>query len=218
MKKFNLLKEIIIVPKAELLAAINAAKTFGITHAGSIVYPPFTPDQVFIFQGAAERPKVNALTPTRPKTLAEHLGNSYKVVEDDDRLLIKAGGAWQELIGINIAHSLYDDTTGDGIAEFADKALEEMGWHATEFDIPYRDMVEQIETHCDGMLFCIERDEGESYQFSGLGFINDLECAQNTVYEFCKKIVAEKIENDPDYAGDNLTDDEEEAAEFFGAL
>jgi hypothetical protein len=132
-------------------------------------------------------------------------------VEDDDRLLIKAFGAWQNIIGYNHKRAMYDDTSGDGIAEFADKTLEEIGWHATEFNIRYREIVEQFEEQCDGILICIEKEE--PYQFSGLGFVFDIEHTRKIAFEYCAKAIKDKLENDEDYA--TLTDDEEDAKNYF---
>ena len=38
------------------------------------------------------------------------------------------------------------------------------------------------------------------------------------MFEYCKNIVKDKLENDEDFKVDTLTDDEEEAAEFFNCL
>jgi hypothetical protein len=200
MKTFNLFNEIIIVPKADLMRAISSNVEFAITYEGAVIYEAFE-TKPLIYRGT--------MTPETPLTL----GNNYKVVEDDDRILIKAAAAWQEIIGLNIKHCDYDDTTADGVAEFSDKTLEDMGWQATEFNIGYRTIVEEIESHCDGILLCIEQKE--PYQFSGMGFIFDRACAHQRVFKLCHDIVADKIANDEEFARESLTDDEEEAAEFF---
>ena len=128
--------------------------------------------------------------------------------------MIKAAGAWQNIIRLNRLRSLYDDTTADGIDRFSDAPIEEMGWHATEFSISYRDIAEVIEARCEGLLLCIEQEE--PYQFSGLGFVFDIDHARNLGYAFCAATVKDKLENDEDFA--TLTDDEEEAAVFFKAI
>lgn len=214
MKKFNLFNEIIICDKKELLNACSSSRSFGITHNGAVVYEPFDTPAILIYQGAITPEPVSALMPPKPKTIAELLGSTYKVVEDGERILIKAAGAWQEIIGFNAGRCDYDDTSGDGIAQFADKELEDIGWHATEFNIGYRDLVDEIEAKCDGTLFCIEQDE--PYRFSGMGYIKDYDCARKTAFDYCKQRIADLIANDEHFAPDTLTDDEEEAAQFFG--
>lgn len=209
MKKFNLFKEIIIADKSELLRAANSQRKFAIAYNGEILYEPFPPTLISVFEGSV--PPLSPLSTTTSRPITSMLGDAYRVVEDDDRILIKAAGAWQSIIGYNQKRALYDDTTGDGIAEFSDKTLEEIGWHATEFNIGYRDIVEQFEEKCEGILLCIEQDE--PYQFSGMGFVFDTDHARRIGYEFCAAIIKDKLENDEDFA--TLTDDEEEAAEFF---
>jgi len=213
MKKFNLLKEIIVVLRTDLLKAINTNKEFAINYKGEVVMPPYAEKEIFIFKGKAEAPKASALSVPKPQTIAQILGNNYKVVEDEGRVLIKAAGNWQELIGINTPNSDFDDTTADGVAEFADKEMEQIGWYGDEFNIDYREMVEELEDKAEGVTLCIEQEE--PYQFSGLGVIFDTEGARKILFDFCQTKAKEKIENDPDFAIDNLTDDEEEAAEFF---
>lgn len=216
MKKFNLFKEIIIVNKSSLLLAINSNKTFGIDIKGQIVHEPFKNNSFLIYKGMHKPQPMNSLTPTTTLSLQDIFGKNYQIVEDGERVLIKAFSNWQELIGINTSIASYDDTTGDGVAEFSNKELEDIGWHATEFDINYRTLVELLEDKCEGTLLCIEQED--PYQFSGLGQLDDNEHAKKVMFEFCKKIVKEKIENDEHFALDTLTDDEEEAAQFFEVI
>ena len=216
MKKFNLLKEIIVIARDDLHKAINTNLEFAINHQGYVLAPPYAENEILIFKGKAEMPKASALTIPKPQTIAQILGNNYKVVEDEGRVLIKAGGNWQELIGINTSNSEYDDTTADGIAEFATKEMESIGWFADEFDIDYRDMVNELEAKVDGIILCVEQEE--PYQFSGLGMIFDIEEAKKVHFDFCQAIVKEKLANHPDFSPENLTDDEEMAAKFFNAL
>lgn len=215
MKKFNLVKEIISVDKAAMMAAINTPKPFGITIKGEIHHPPYDPKSCYVFQGSIERPAVSPMMPAKPKSLADLLGGNMQVVEAEDRVLIKAARAWQQIMQYNLPNADYDDTTGDGVAEFTDKELEEIGWQATEFNINYRELVELIEADCDVTLFCIE-NEGEHYQFSGMGFINDIECARKTCFDYCVKRINNILKEDSSYHHADLTDDEEEALEFFG--
>jgi hypothetical protein len=204
MKKFNLFKEIIILNKPSLLNAINSKKIFAITIDGEIKFEPFNETDIFIYQGL----------PEIVSDFTQVLGKNYQLVEDGDRVLIKAFSNWQELISLNTPRASYDDTTADGVAEFSDKDLEEIGWHATEFNIQYRSLVELLEERCEGIVLCIEQED--PYQFSGLGFISDNAHAKRVMFEYCKSIAKDKLENDPDFKRDQLTDDEEEAAEFFG--
>lgn len=212
MTKFNLFKEIIVVAKSDFLRAVNSAKRFAITYKGEITYEPFEASLISIYEGTIA--PISPLSTNLARPLSAMLGDNYRIVEDDDRILIKASGAWQNIIGYNHKRALYDDTSGDGIAEFADKTLEDIGWHATEFNISYRDIVDQFEAQCDGILLCIEQEE--PYQFSGLGFVTALQQVQQIAFEYCAAAVKEKIANDEDFS--TLTDDEEEAAEFFKAL
>ena len=216
MKKFNLIKEIIVIKRDELLKAINTNKEFAINYKGEVAMPPYAEREIFVFKGKAEVPKVTALSMPKPQTIAQILGKNYKVVEDEERILIKAAGNWQELIGINLPSAEYDDTTSDGVAEFGDKEMEEMGWIATDFDIEYRDMVEELETKVDGVLLCIEQEE--PYQFSGMGIVFDINEARSVLFNYCQNKIKEKLANDPDFSPGNLTDDEEAAAKFFKAL
>ena len=215
MKKFNLFKEIITANREEVIQAINSAKTFGINISGEVKYEPYDAKEILIFSGKHTPKPVSALTPPTPLKIEDIFGKNYQVVEDDDRVLIKAFSNWQELIGLNMPRCSYDDTTADGVAEFSNKDLEDIGWQATEFNIDYRNIVEEIEEKCEGFVLCIEQEE-PNYQFSGLGFITNDAQAKEIVFEFAKKHVANMLATHEDFQPDNLTDDEEEAKEFFG--
>ncbi len=206
MKKFNLFKEIIVVDKNQLAEALDSAKEFGIRVDGRISYAPFRADDVLIYAGVTD-----AKSP-----LESAFGKNYQIVEDDDRVLIKAFSNWQEIIGLNKARATYDDTTADGVDELATKEMEEIGWHATEFNITYRTLVEVLESECDGTLLCIEYEE--PYRFSGLGFVDNLSQARDILFAFCKKEVERLMATDDDFKKERLSDDEKEAAEFFEAL
>ncbi len=209
MKKFNLFKEIIIVERAELLRAASSQKKFAISHTGEIVYEPFPPTLISVFEGSI--PPLPALSSTTSRPIASMLGDLYRIVEDDDRILIKAAGAWQQIIGWNRPRSLYDDTSGDGIDRFADKELETIGWHATEFSITYRDIVEHLEAATEGIVLCIEQED--PYRFSGLGFPADIAQTRQAGFAYCAGTIEKKLLEDPDYA--SLSDDEEEALAYF---
>ena len=213
MKKFNLFKEIIIVDKSVLLQALNSSKTFGITISGEIKYEPFADKDIFIYQAKHTPAPTSALSPAAIPSLESMLGKNYQLVIDDERVLVKAFSNWQALIGVNTPRASYDDTTGDGVAEFSNKKLENIGWHATEFNVKYRELVELIEEKCEGIILCIEQEE--PYQFSGLGFITNDDATEKIMYEYCQKFVKDKLENDDDFDKDDLNDDQEEALEFF---
>lgn len=206
MKKFNLFKEIITADKNSLQEAINSGKHFGIRIDGAISYEPFTVEDILIYSGI----------PNADLPLNTIFGKNYQVVEDNNRVLIKAFGAWQEIIGFNNKRATYDDTTADGVDEFSTKEMEEIGWHAAEFNITYRTLVEILEKECAGTLICIEQEE--PYQFSGLGFVENLNEARETLFNYCQKEVKRLIAEDEDFIQENLSDDEEEAAEFFKAI
>ena len=217
MKKFNLFNEIITANKSELIQAINSGKTFAINYKGEIRTPPYAEKEILIFEGKHTAKPVSALTPPTPVNIADVFGKNYQIVEDDERVLIKAFSNWQELIALNTPRSSYDDTTADGVAEFSNSDLEDIGWQATEFNINYRDIVEEIEEKCEGITLCIEQEEPQ-YQFSGLGFIFNNDEAKEVVFEFAKKHVAHMMATHEDFKPEILTEDEEEAAKFFGLL
>lgn len=213
MKKFNLFKEIITTDKASLLQAVNSSKSFGININGEIKYEPFSTEDIFIYQGRHTPSSTSALSPVQKPSLEKLLGNNYQLVEDDERVLIKAFSNWQEIIQFNTDNSSYDDTTADGVAEFSNNELEEIGWHATEFEINYRTLVEVLEKECEGTLICIEQEE--PYQFSGLGFLSDNDHAKEVLFSYCQSEIKKLMDEDDDYKKENLIEDELKAAEFF---
>ncbi|MBA1432613.1 MAG: hypothetical protein FAF04_03230 [Epsilonproteobacteria bacterium] len=217
MKKFNLFNEIIITNKKELLNAVNSQKEFGINIKGEIVFAPFAAKEILIYQGKHTPQNSSALIPQKAPTLGDMLGDKYQVVEDDERVLIKAFSNWQELIKVNTPRASYDDTTGDGVDKFADEALEDIGWNATEFNISYRELIDVLEEKCSGTLLCIEQEE-PSYQFSGLGFLADDKEAQEILFSYCQQKIQKIMQEDPLYAKEKLSSDEEEAVEFFKCL
>lgn len=212
MRKFNLLEEIIAVSKTELLSAVNAQKPFGITYDGRVVNADA--EAIFIFKGTAPAPQVSALARPKAVDFSELLGSDYKVFLEGERVLIKAAQAWRNrIIGLNMAACIYDDSSAEGVSHFPDKALEDIGWHADEFGIAYRDLVEVMEAECDGLLLCIEVDK--PYQFSGMGFVFDLECARKKTFAYAKKCIETLLAEGDEYSADDLSADEEEAARFF---
>ncbi len=204
MKKVNLLKEIIQVDKKEFLKAINSNKEFVITIDGKVVVEP-KGDEIVIYKGKYK--PISPLAPKKTLSAQDFLGANYKVVENEELIMIKASLAWQDIIKLNYDNASYDDTTSDGVSEFTHKKLEDIGWYATDFDITYRELVDILEENCEGVLLCVEQDE--PYRFSGLGFIEDEESASEFLYKKVQEIIKNKIKEDEDYL------DETEALNFF---
>jgi hypothetical protein len=204
MKKFNLFDEIITSDTIELENAINSGSEFGMNIYGDIVKPPYTSKDILIFKGTVDK----------CLNLNDALGSKYQIVRAEERVLIKAFGNWQEIIAFNTPLASYDDTTADGVAEFSDKDLEEIGWQATEFNISYRTLVELLEEKVQGITLCIEQEE--PYQFSGFGFIKNNQEAKSVMFEYCKATIKDKLENDDDFKEQYLEDDQIKAKKFFG--
>jgi hypothetical protein len=213
MDKFNLLKEIIIVEKQPLLNAISSQKYFGICLNGEIT---FDPDNKIVIYKGKHTPKISALTPKKPISIKDFLGPNYRVAEDQTKVGIKASTAWQDIIGFNYDNALYDDTTAEGVHEFSDDSLEQIGWYADEFGIDYRELIDIIEANCKGTLLCVEQEE--PYNFSGLGFVDDPKEAYDLLYNHCQEKIKNKIATDTLYKKDQLNNSELEAAKFFDAI
>lgn len=206
MKKFNLFTEIITANTSEITKAIESGEKFAININGEICKEPYSSNDILIYSGIADK----------EVELEKAFGDKYQVVLSEQRVLIKAFSNWQELIAINTPLASYDDTTADGVAEFSNKELEDIGWHATEFDINYRELVEVLEEKADGTILCIEQEE--PYQFSGFGFLSNADQAKDILYKHCQEIVKDKIANDADFEESNLEEDEAFAASFFKAI
>ena len=206
MKKFNLFNEIITANTKELKAAVDSGEKFGININGEISKEPYQDGEILIYSGI----------PDKDTRLEKAFGSKYQVVLSDDRVLIKAFSNWQEIIAICTPLATYDDTTADGVAEFSNKDLEDIGWHATEFNIRYRELVEVLEEKANGVILCIEQEE--PYQFSGFGYISDYKQAKDILFKYCQDIVKDKLANDEDFIEANLEEDEAFAASFFKAL
>ncbi len=206
MKKFNLIQEIIIIDKTQLLEAISSEKEFGITIDGHITYKPNK--EIVIYKGKAS---------SKHSTITELLGTNYKIAENENQIAIKASLAWQNIIKYNYNLATYDDTTNEGVNEFEDNKLEKLGWHADEFDISYRELIEEMEKKCDGTLLCIEQEEPD-YRFSGLGFVSDLTQAYKTLFTYAQEKIKEKLQNDPYFQKETLNEDEQIAARYFKIL
>jgi len=213
MKKFNLFNEIITSSKTEILKAINKNKTFAINISGEVLSEPIDTKEILIFKDKLEITNSTGLNQSKPQSLADMFGKNYQIVEDGDRVLIKAFSNWQALIAINTPNASYDDTTADGVAEFGNKDLESLGWNATDFNVGYRSLVEVLEEKCSGYILCIE--QVDPYQFSGLGFISDNKEAYDILFTYCQERIKKIMLEDSDFAKDNLDDDELEVLKFF---
>jgi hypothetical protein len=212
MKKVNLNKEKINVSSQQVLQALNTKKEFIITLDGQIKFE-FEPNEIKIFQGRFPQAGMLGATPT----LKSVLGEGYIVKFDSQNNLfeINCAGAWQRIATFNVENATYEDA-GEGINEFDDKELEDMGWHATEFDVSYRQIVEVIESSgCDMLMLCSEIEEGETYFFNGLGFVEDMECVRTKVREYIVTQINEKLVNAKEFSKEYLEDDHYEALEYF---
>ena len=215
MVKFNVQKERIEVSKKPLMQAINSGKEFAITHQGEVVYPSYAKSDIFIFKGSMKI-DAPAFAIAKQRGLSEMFGGLYKIEEREESIMIDASGAWGEIVGFNQENASYDDTTSDGIMDLGDKELEDMSWHATEFGITNRDISDVIEKECEGTLFCLHKES--PFMFSSLIFVDDMACARQKVRAYIIKHIEEKLDNDPEFDRNNLTEDEEEAALFFGII
>jgi len=214
MTKFNLVEEKITVSKPDLMLAINSQKEFAITHLGAVVYAPFSKTDIFIYKGTLQGVSNSGVMVQKPMGLSDIFGVLYKLDEQEDVVVFDASGAWAEIVIFNQENASYDDSTSDGIMDLGDKELEEMAWHSTEFGINNREISDVIEEGCQGTLFCIHKEA--PFIFSSLIYIDDIECARAKVREAIKGLIIKKIDNDPDFKRENLTEDELEAAAFFG--
>ncbi len=215
MKKFNVANERITVEKKSLMQAINNGKTFGITHLGEVVYPPYNKSDIFIFKGSMDI-HAPSFAIAKEKGISTIFGTFYKIVESSDTVTIDASLAWGEIVGFNLENASYDDTTSDGIMDLGDSELEDMSWHGDEFNIKNRDISDIIEKECEGTLFCLHKEE--PFIFSSLIFIDDMVSAREVTRKHLTTIIEDKIQNDPDFKREGLTNDEEEAALFFNII
>lgn len=206
MKKFNLFKENIIISREELNEAKNSSQEFGIDIYGAIHKKPIPKSAILVYKGVG----------SKNMTIADLFDNSYRINQDEKNITINTGGAWRNILELNRANATYDDSSADGIDRFATKDMEDIGWHATEFNISYRTLAEVLEEKCDGVLLCIEQDE--PYQFSGLGFVPDLYDAKNRMFDYCQSEIKRLIAEDEEFEEAFLSYEQIEAAAFFKIL
>lgn len=215
LKKINLLNETILVNKIELSKAFSSNKQFGITINGNIKYLPFESHDIFIYQGQI-LPKTDTDSSIAKATNKHNLlGSNYQVLEKNDSILIKAGNAWQDIINYNVPHCDYNDTSGNEVTEFSDKNMEDMAWMLIDFDVTYKEIFEFLEKNVDITLLCIEDEE--AYQFSGIGYFDNIATARKTFFNYSQSIIKDKLANDADYTYEYLDEDQIEAVEYFQA-
>ena len=201
MKKFNLLQEIVVVEKEKLIQAIDSKKNFAITINGEITYDQ--EGKILLF----------ALKNKTVSSIEELFGNEYKTAQSQTQVAIKGSMAFKEIVQLNYLLATYDDSTNDGISEFDDTKLEEIGWWADEFDIDYRELVDVLESKAEGVVLCVEQEE--PYHFSGLGFVSDTQGGYSILFEYVQNKISDKLQNNPEYAKNNLTKEQLQALKYF---
>ena len=212
MRKINLATDRVRVDKKALLDAVNSGEKFGITVEGEVCRAPFDPKKLWIFQG--EKPAASPISGGGADLWSGLFPAGYRVEEDETKLTIDASGAWNDIVALNRAGALYDDTTNEGIMDFADEELEEINWHSIEFGITARNIAEIIESNCEGTLFCLHREE--PFVFSALVYVDDIEAVRETVRNTVKTRIERLIQTDPDYHPSLFDEEQEEAAEYLG--
>lgn len=212
MKVFNLIEEIIVLDKETFLDTLNSNKEFGINIKSEIVFAPFQKHDILIYK----TPPQSAMIQGQLATVEDALKKKFQWLIDEERILIKAAPNWNEIITLNKIRCSYDDSTGYGVASFMDMGMQEMGWHASEFNLDYRDIVTFLEEHCEGTILCIATKE--PFMFHGLGFFADTLQAKKVMHEYCQTSIKKLLAEGGDCAIDNLSSDQADAAEYFDCL
>ena len=169
----------------------------------------FDGSEIIIFKGSF--PQSTMMT---PPTLKSIMGMEYIVDFEDNKFIVNCAGAWQSIEKYNILHSTYVDAS-EGIQEFDDEELEQMGWYAIDFEITYRELADIIESSCDMFMLCSEIQEGKQYMFSGLAFVNDIECAREKAREHIKQKITTLLKEDTQYSHDSLDIEQLKALVYF---
>lgn len=209
LKKINLLNEVIIVDNKELSEAFSSNNEFGICLDGSIKYFPFQTQDIFIYQ---RKPSPKSAVDLSKQDL---LGSNYQVIQEAQRILIKAGDAWQDIINYNVSNCDYNNISGKEVTEFKNEEIEDMSWMIIDFDVTYMEMFIFLEENVEITLLCVEKDE--PYQFSYMGYFADLDATRKVFYNFCQDAIKDKLANDADYTYDYLDEDQREAVSYFKA-
>ena len=205
MLKVNFLADEVKVPNVEFSKAINSNREFGISANGEIHFD-LKQNTPYIFSGKANM--MNKLEP---------LGKGYKIKATFVTVSISFNNIWNRIVEINRNNAMYEDSASDGIAEFQDKELEQIGWHGVEFKLSYRDFVEFLEKNVSGTILCIEQES--PYMFNGLGFIqeNNLENSRKKLFDFVKSEIQKHIDtNSQEYKKYGFSHDQQESLKFFG--
>jgi len=216
MKKFNIAVEKVRVNKTALMNAINSSKEFAISIEGEILHAPYSDRAIYIYKGAISPISTTGLSVPKPMSLGALFGVGYKIEEVGDEVIFDVANAWNVIVPHNLHNATFDDTTSDGIMDLYDSKLEEMSWHGVEWGIRNREISDVIEAQCEGTLFCFHTES--PFMFSSLVYVDDMACARQKVKEMIVQTIKDKLENDAAYDRDDLTEDEEEAAQFFGVL
>jgi len=216
MRTFNVAKEKIKVDKSLLMPAINSAKEFAITIDGEVLYPPYSDSAIYIYKGAIAPITTTGISGVKPMKLGELFGVGYKIEEQESIVLFDVSNAWNVIVPRNLENATFEDTTSDGIMDLYDEELEEMSWHGVEWGVTNREISDMIEAKCEGTLFCYHTES--PFMFSALVYVDDMACARQKVKEMIVTVIKEKLADDPEFAQETLSEDEKEAAVFFGVI
>ena len=203
-KKINFLTDEVQVQNVLFSKAVNSNREFAIGVNGDIDYE-FKDGKAYIFKG-----KANLFNKLQP------LGKEYKIKATFVTISISFDNVWNRIAEINRNSAMYEDSASDGIAEFQDKALEDIGWHGIEFKIGYREMVEFLEKNITGTIISIEQEE--PYMFNGFGFIENEHIveARESLFNFVKSSIIENIsKNREDFNKYGFSEEQKEAMSFF---
>jgi len=203
-KKINFLVDEVQVSNSAFAKAINSNQEFGIGANGDIDFS-FKKDKAYIFKG-----KANIFNKLEP------LGKGYKIKATFVTVTISFNNIWNRVLEMNRDEAMYEDSASDGIDEFKDSALEDIGWHGIEFKISYRDMVDLLEEKCVGTIIAIEQNE--PYMFNGLGFIDkdNIVEARELLFDFVKSKIIEQVSKEKDeFKKYGFSQEQKDSMEFF---
>jgi len=205
MFKLNFLADEVQIPNVEFSKAINSNREFGISAKGEIHFD-LKKNTPYIFSG-----KANIMNKLEP------LGKGYKIKATFVTVSISFSNIWNKIVEINRNSAMYEDSASDGIAEFQDKELEQIGWHGVEFKLTYRHFVEFLEKNIAGTILCIEQEN--PYMFNGFGFIQDenLKESRKQLFAFVKSEIEKHLEkNSEEFIKYGFSNEQKESLEFFG--
>jgi hypothetical protein len=191
-QRVDLANNIIAINNLAFAKAIYSAEDFAISLSGKIINFKnknkifYNFDDIIIFNGKASL--INKLEP---------LGNSFKIKSNFSQVSISIQHSFNKIFDLNRHLALYEDTSSEGIDNFRDKILEEIGWNAIEFGITYRKLVEFLEENGNGVLIFFENSDPNLYSFNGLAFANldNLELNRKILKDFVKNEIKNQIDN-----------------------